>query len=298
MTSIEDPRGIWGPLAEPLHTSLQLAPDSLPWRENSFFCCFDREQGFYCTAHIQGGLNARGMWARCSIVLDGQSWEVFEPLAPMEVSTPGIHFDLAGRMSVKSPDFELDISYVPIHQPASYSQANVLPGLSDTEVLQHFQQGGTFSGTVSTGSTTREVTGRALRDRTWGYREEISTWTAYYATFLCFPDFDMTFMKVAVRDRDVPAHGFLVGARSATIIGSTVTRRDPWGAITRVELGLEGGESFSLELGRPEARIFVPLNDPQGAAALTAYDDFIGVRTSDGAVGFGIMEQGILRQQT
>jgi len=298
MATSEDARGGWGPLAEPVHRTLQLGPDAKPWRENSFFCCFDRDQDFYCTAHIQSGLNAKGMWARCSIVLDGRSYEVFEPLAPMELSSQGIGFDLAGRMTVKSEEFELDISYTPIYQPSNFSEANALPGLTATDVLQHFQQGGVFSGTVSVGSTTREIGGRALRDRTWGFREEIQTWTAYYASFVCFPDFDLTFMKVAVRDRDVPPHGFLVGARSDTIVGSTVTRRNPWGSITELELELASGASLPLQFGRTQARIFVPLNDPQGPQALTSYDDFVEVRTGDGAVGFGIMEQAILRDQT
>jgi hypothetical protein len=31
--------------------------------------------------------------------------------------------------------------------------------------------------------------------------------------------------------------------------------------------------------------------------AFTSYDDLVEVRTSDGHVGFGIIEQGILRRQ-
>ena len=59
MTTIEDARGIWGPLAEPVHRAVEFGSDRRPWRENSFLCCHDREQDFYCTAHIQGGMNAR-----------------------------------------------------------------------------------------------------------------------------------------------------------------------------------------------------------------------------------------------
>ena len=51
-----------------------------------------------------------------------------------------------------------------------------------------------------------------------------------------------------------------------------------------------------LMVERPEARIFVPLGEPTTSAALSAYDDFAEVRTTDGAVGFGAIEQGILRR--
>jgi hypothetical protein len=50
-----------------------------------------------------------------------------------------------------------------------------------------------------------------------------------------------------------------------------------------------------LQFGVPEAQIFCPFNRPTGAEAITSYQDFVEVRTSDGAVGFGIMDQGILR---
>ena len=60
--------------------------------------------------------------------------------------------------------------------------------------------------------------------------------------------------------------------------------------------GLTDGAGIELTVERPEARIFVPLGEPTTSAALSAYDDFAEVRTADGAVGFGAIEQGILRR--
>ena len=60
--------------------------------------------------------------------------------------------------------------------------------------------------------------------------------------------------------------------------------------------GLDAHIKEYLGLDLPLARIFVPLGEPTTSAALSAYDDFAEVRTADGAVGFGAIEQGILRR--
>ena len=95
----------------------------------------------------------------------------------------------------------------------------------------------------------------------------------------------------------MPAHGKLVGARTETLTEAIVRRRDPWGNIVELECELDNGEPLTLSLGKPEARVFCPLNDPTGPDAFTSYDDLVPIRTSDGAEGFGIIEQGILRRQ-
>ena len=95
----------------------------------------------------------------------------------------------------------------------------------------------------------------------------------------------------------MPAHGALVGGRSGTVVKSAVRRRDGTGTITDLELTLADGSELTLALGKPEARVFCPLNDPTGPIAFTAYDDLVEVQLDDGSVGFGIMEQGILRTQ-
>lgn len=63
-----------------------------------------------------------------------------------------------------------------------------------------------------------------------------------------------------------------------------------------MEVWLSPTTYTELTVERPEARIFVPLGEPTTSAALSAYDDFAEVRTADGAVGFGAIEQGILRR--
>jgi hypothetical protein len=296
LVTTADARGPWGPLAEPLHPDREVKPGDPPYRENAFLGFFDRERGFYATAHLQGGKTGTGMWARCSVSVDGRTAEIFEPLSPMSFSSDRISFDLSGHLQASSGDLELDVTMTPGPQVVDYS-AGGLPSAKAGEPLQHFQRSGQFEGTVSLGAEALPVDGNVIRDRTWGPREEGTSWSEWMAMFFTFEDFDLAMMKFHAHDAENPPHGSAVGGRTGTVESGAVRRRDPWGNITELEIGLDDGSTIELSLGRPEARIYVPLGDPEGPAAFTAYDDFVEVRTGDGAVGFGISEQGILRRQ-
>ena len=289
-------RGGWGPLAEPAHTDVPIQPGDPPWRENAWLAFYDRPQGVYSVTHVTTSPNSGGRRARCSLVADGREAELIEPLAPMEFSSPSVSLDLGGHIAAKGHDLAVDVTLSPRHHPCDYSQSEVLPGLEGNAPLQHFQQTGTATGSVTLGETTFTVDGASLRDRTWGFRDEAASWVEYYACLFLFEDFDLAIMKFrsTLRDED-HAHGFLMGARQGHISGSRVVR-DAWGGLARMELDLTDGGGIELTVQRPEARIFVPLGDPETSAALSAYDDFAEVRTADGAVGFGAIEQGILRQ--
>jgi hypothetical protein len=291
-----DQRGGWGPLAEPVHPDRPITPADPPWRENAWLAFYDRPQGIYGVTHVTTSPNAGGLRSRCSLVADGREAEIIEPLAPMEFSSPQISLDLAGHIVAKGAGLAVDVTLVPRHQACDYSQSQVLPGLDGNEPLQHFQQTGTATGSVTLGDTTVTIDGASLRDRTWGFRDEAASWVEYYACLFLFEDFDLAIMKFhsTLRDDDHVA-GFLMGARQGEICGSRVVR-DAWGGLARMELELTDGAGIELTVERPEARIFVPLGEPTTSAALSAYDDFAEVRTADGAVGFGAIEQGILRR--
>ena len=292
-----DPRGPWGPLAEPLHVDKQIAPDDPPWRENCFFSLNDREQRCFIIVHFQGGRTDAGMFARVSILQDDHLTEIYEPMDAMTFSSEHVSLDLSGRITAKTDEVELDLTLTPLRVPVDYSPSAALPGLKKSEPLQHFEQAGRFTGSVSTKWGALELSGTVIRDRTWGWRQDIASWTEYYASFFSFGDFDLAVMKFCTPDGDVPAHGALVGARTGEVVGAEIIRRNETGTIAEFEVSLEDGSAMRLHLSKPEARIFCPLNDPKGPAALTAYDDLVEIRTDDGAIGFGIMEQGILRRQ-
>jgi hypothetical protein len=296
-----DPRGPWGPLAEPLHLDKQVGPDDPPWRENAFFAFSDRDQRCFIVAHFQGGRTDAGMFARISVLQDDHLTEIYEPLAPMSFTSEHVSLDLSGRVTAKTDEVELDLTLTPLREPVDYSPSAALPGLRKSEPLQHFERAGLFTGSVATKWGALELSGTVIRDRTWGWRQDIASWTEYYASFFSFEDFDLAVMKFCTPDGDVPAHGALVGSRTGEVVGAEIVRRDGTGTIVEFEVTLADDSKMTLHLGKPEARVFCPLNDPQGPAALTAYDDLVEIRyddgSADGVVGFGIMEQGILRRQ-
>jgi hypothetical protein len=297
LTHTGDPRGPWGPLAEPMHVDKQINSDDPPWRENVFLSFSDRAQRCFVIAHLQGGQTDAGMFARVSVVHDDHVSELFETLEPMTFNSEHVSFEPGGRLQAKSDELEVDLTLAPVRVPVDYSPTGTLPGLRKSEPLQHYEQAGEFTGSVATARGRLDVSGSVIRDRTWGWRQEIASWTEYYASFFSFDDFDLAAMKFSTRDGEVPAHGGLVGGRTGTVVGAHVRRRDGTGTIVDLDLELQDGGSLNVQLGKPEARIFCPLNRPSGPVAFTAYDDLVEVRLDDGSVGFGIMEQGILRSQ-
>ncbi len=117
----------------------------------------------------------------------------------------------------------------------------------------------------------------------------------YYATLLAFDDFDAAAMKYLVRDGMTPPHGQLSGARNDTVVASSVRRRYETVRSPNSISNLANGSTLVLSFSPPDAQIFCPFNRPTGPEAITSYQDFVEVRTGDGAVGYGIMDQGILR---
>jgi hypothetical protein len=206
-----------------------------------------------------------------------------------------VRFDLAGHLRAKSGDLHAELSCTPLRPTIDYSASNTLPGLVDAEPLRHYQRSGTVTGSVSVlGGDPVEVAGGCIRDRTWGWREENQHWLEYYAFFLCFDDFDLALMKFRLNDDSTRVNGHLIGNRNGDITGSAVTRNG-WGSVTACTFKTSNGP-IEITVAPPEARIFLPLGEPEGAHALTAYDEFVEATTPDGLIGFGIFEQGILRQ--
>jgi hypothetical protein len=285
----------WGGLADPLHHEVATAPDGPPWRENVFFAFWDRAASTYGTIHAMTSPNAEGRRARISLAVDGRQAEVIEPLDPMVLRSAAIDVDLDGKVRAATSDLAVDLVFSPRLAPIDYTAAQSLPGLVEAEPLHHFQGSATVEGTATVAGATVEVRGTAIRDRTWGWREEVQSWAEYYAFFLCFDGFDVTMMKfreTSGRDR---VGGFLVGDRSGRVTGSRITRTAA-GLFAGITLSLDGGELLDLRGGPRQAGFFVPLGVEREGAAICVYDEFLPVHTGDGEAGFGMVEQGILRQ--
>jgi hypothetical protein len=290
----------WGPLAEPLHAEVTAGPDDPPWRENAFFPFWDRARSVYGVVHVMTAANATGRRARASLVHRGRYLEVIEPLEPMAFSSPSVSVDLAGTLTATGPGWGFDVVLEPRLDTIDYSAADTMPALVEERPLRHYQRSGTCRGTVTVDGVETAIAGGSLRDRTWGFREETAHWLEYYACFLSFgPEggeaFDLAMMKFRVAGGPDRMSGFLVGSRSDRVLESRITRTAT-GSPASLWLRLASRGELTLRVGPPEARVFVPLGEPDGPVAITSYDDFVEVTTDAGETGFGIVEQGILRR--
>jgi len=253
---------------------------------------WDRDADVYGAVHVSTSPNAGGRRARASLSLDGRISEVIEPLDPMELASDSIKLDLDGALTVRGPgDLAVDLTMAPRLPVADYSMARSVPGLSEVEPLRHYQRSGAVRGSARLAGEETEFDGLCFRDRTWGYRDEISAWNEYYAICVCWPDFDVTLMKFR-SPRGDHHHGFVVDARGDVVLDSHVSR-DSWGDICRVDCVLAEAGGFGFDVGRPCAVLGVPMGEPDGPVAISARDAFVEVSTDDGLIGFGIVEQGI-----
>jgi hypothetical protein len=62
---------------------------------------------------------------------------------------------------------------------ADYSSTNVIPVLDEQVPLRHYQQGVDVRAEVTVHGTTCWSTGRGMRDRTWGPRDESVAFEEY-----------------------------------------------------------------------------------------------------------------------
>jgi len=297
MTTTTDttPARTWGPLLEPLHVDLDIAPDGPSWRENAFFTFWDRSKKIYGQAHFTTSPNAGARKGRCQLAVDGRQLSVIEPLEPMSFQSESISVDLNGRVEVRCEDFGLELEVTPRFEPADYSQSDTVPSLVEGQPLQHFQASGDAVGELRFDGGAITFGGLAFRDRTWGYRED-TAWLEYYGFMCAFDDFDLTFLKFLSPGDDRRARGFLMGKHRGEIVETFVTARDSIGTIKAVDLTLTDGAVIPVEFGESESPpVFVPAGNPVGGTALTIYDLFQPLRF-EGDEGLGFVEQAVLRQ--
>jgi hypothetical protein len=288
--------GDWGQLTEPIHGADVVDPEDPQWRENAFLAFFDPAADVYGVVHLMTAANAGGRRLRCSLRVGDRQLELVEPLAPMSFKNSVVDFDLSGHVVADTEAFGFDLYLEPTRVIADYTQAGLMPGAPGRDPLNHVQQSGRARGVVRVGDTTLEIDGRCWRDRTWGHREE-KVWGEYYGVFAIFDDFDLFLAKFSGTGVN-QAVGFKVDRQARSVSEATVRRRDASGGIRDLWVAVAGGEEIELEMSDPRARMFAPMGDPDGAVAMTVYDDFVEFRTRTGITGFGFVEQGILRRQT
>jgi hypothetical protein len=285
----------WGQLAHPIRTE-PVADDAPPWKDNSYLAFWDPDRGVNGVVHVSTSPNAAGRRARASLQIGGASAEIAEDLEPGSFTSAAIDLDLEGRVTVRTPEFTIEVEMAPRGVPADYGAGGLIPELVPGEPLQHFQQAAIVTGRVSVGDVESDVDAVGLRDRTWGYRDESQMWPEYIGLIADIDGELLSIMKFQGADGTTKTEGYLLGSEARKATTLTDIARDASGLFVGATIGFEDGETLALRLARRTGGFWVPMGWERIGPTMSAFDEFLELRSPDGRGGHGFVEQGIVRR--
>ena len=294
MTNI-DAAGGWGLLAEPLHG---VVPANRPaYKDNAYLVFWSDDRRVLGVAHFSTSPNAEGRRARLSISVNGRPLEIIEDLEHRTFRSESLEFGLDGVLRVDHPRLKGTVLSSPLFAPADYSEGQVIPPLIESEPVQHHQQAATVVGDLALDGEPLQFEGRAMRDRTWGYRDESSTIAEYLAILVVFPRHALTVMRFTGTDGLDRTEGFLLpdgGSPVQRLTGMQITR-DADGLLHRVTVTDDDGDTREYTSAGRSGGFWVPMGWIRRGPAMSAYDEFVTLIGPDGSEAFGMAEHGVVR---
>ena len=285
----------WGPLSEPLHN--EVPEGAPPWRDNAFLSFWDPERGLVGTLHVSTSPNAEGRRARLSVETGGRTIELVESLEPGTFTSESITFDAGASFKVASERISGEIVTTPLFGLADYTgdKAPVEFSLDHERPLMHYQRAALVTGTLVVDGRTVELNGHGFRDRTWGYRDESSSINEYFGYMWTFPSFAVTSMRLQGGGGAEQTIGFVLSSDDTVNVTSMSMTRDASGLFAASKLELTDGRTIEVRGVDRRAGFWCPMGWERTGPTLSAFDEFISLRTSDGEEGFGLIEQGIVK---
>ena len=262
----------WGPLAEPMHPEGGSA--ATPWRENAYLGFWSLRDNLYGEVHVSASPNAPGR-ARVSLSVDGQFAEVIEPLDGLSFQSPSIDFGLDGRVMVESSALGVALQAQPRFAYADYTPNAAMVGLVKDAPLHHYEQGVSVTGSVRVGATTVEVEGRGFRDRTWGFRDEASSWSEVLTIWGNFEDFDLVCMKLLGADGRTRVDGWVLSDGMGARVTDLRPTYGPAGVVENAHVAFDDGSERVVTVTNRAGVLWVPLGTSRDAPTLTIWDDFV-----------------------
>jgi hypothetical protein len=286
----------WGILSEPIHVDAAGAADPV-WKDNAYLAFWDLDAQVFGTLHVSTSPNSpSARRARFGISVAGRVVEIIEPLSEGAFSSDSIHFGLDGRVRVDHSSVRAEFVNAPLFVPADYATIDLIPPLVPGKPLQHFQQGCTIVGSVTIDGATVETNGYGMRDRTWGFRDESAQWVEYAVLNATDNSSFITALKFLGADGTLTAGGFVIDADRSTSITAITFARNAAAQYLWARLELADGSTRKVSLQNRQAEFWVPMGPPEtDGPAFGTYDDFMTLE-SDGRVGGGIFEQGIIHR--
>ena len=289
-----DSRGEWGPLAEPVHNDVV---DEKPWRDNAYLCFWDVSHDLYGALHVSTSPNTGGRRARLTVHVGDRMAQIVEPVEPGTVSSESISFEFGDRFSARDPRLSGELHWAPLFALADYTGERAPSGyeIDSTQPLSHYQRAATVTGSLRVDGDEFSVQGSGIRDRTWGFRDESVNLRETIGFFWVFPDYALSAFRVMLSDGTEKLQGYRLSADSADPVEGFSIRRDAMGLFAGTEIRFEDGSSVDVRADRRGGH-FSPMGADRTGPTHSAYDEFSVLHRNDGITGFGMIEQGVVRQ--
>jgi len=284
--------------ADPLNHPITLAvPDgSPPWRDNAYVCFWDADREVVGVLHVSTSANGEGRRARFSLAVSGKTVEIVEtPHSRDAWKSDSVDYPLSDAIHVAHPRVQGDLTLTPRFQYADYSVSQVIPPLVPGEPQQHFQQVVDVAGRIVLDGEEIDFQGQGFRDRSWGYRDESAHIVEYLSFMAVFDGFAFTALRFLDVDGGDRIEGFVLsdaGIGRITAIGAT---RDASGLLDAAHLEIDG-RPFEAQVTVKKGGFWVPMGPSRRGPTLSAYDELVGLRSTDGQEGYAFVEHAGIRR--
>ncbi|EHB56496.1 hypothetical protein MycrhDRAFT_3690 [Mycolicibacterium rhodesiae JS60] len=284
----------WGPLCEAVHLGIT---DERPWRDNAYLCFWDTRHDLYGALHVSTSPNAEGRRARLTVHVGDQVDEIVEPVESGTVSSESITFDFGDRFSVDSDSITGELIWTPQFALADYTGEKAPAGFEfDAKVpLAHYQRAATVAGRLTIRGVEYAIDGAGVRDRTWGFRDESINLRETIGFFWTFPDYAISAFRVMLNDGSEVLQGYRMKSDSVDLVKSFSITRDAMGLFVGTTITFADDEAIDVRAVRHGGH-FSPMGFERTGPTHSAFDEFAALHRGDGATGFGMIEQGVVRQ--
>lgn len=285
---------LWGPLSEGVHRDVV---DERPWRDNAYLCFWDIGNDLYGALHVSTSPNAEGRRARLTVHVGDRMVEIVEPVDSGSVSSKSIQFDFGDGFAVDSENLGGELIWTPRFALADYTGDRTPAGFEfDAKApLQHYQRAASVSGRLRVGDKEYIVTGEGVRDRTWGFRDESLNLRETIGLFWVFPDYAISAFRILLNNNTEKLQGFVLRPEGAEPIAAFSVTRDAMGLFVGTTVTTANGEDIAVRAARRGGH-FSPMGFERTGPTHSAFDEFAVLTREDGVTGFGMIEQGVVRQ--
>lgn len=286
----------WGLLAHPIHNDA--TSDDPPWKDNAYLCFWDLASDVYGTLHTSTSPNAEGRRARLSLHTGGRTYEIVEELDPGTFSSSSIRFDGGATFSIDHAVMRGEVHSSPEGALGDFTGDNAPLAftLEGRPPLVHYEQAARVWGTLQVDGTDVVFDGQGFRDRSWGFRDESASVNEYFGFMWRFEDFSITGNRALASDGHEETPMLYLDAEGSVPVKTVSLTRDASGLFAASTVTLTDGRSIDVRLVERRAGFWCPMGWERCGPTLSTFDEFCVVRTSDGAEGFGLIEQGIVRR--